>query len=74
MVVEEAVVEVPLRVIESLGQIALYLSAVGIIILIWLIVQVVNLIMNRKKRKALYEIRDRLDRVEKKIDRLGRKK
>lgn len=64
------VVEVPLWLIGNLGRIALWLSAAGVIIFLWIVFQVINLIVNRKKRKALYTIRGDLQRVEKKIDKL----
>ena len=62
------VTELPTGLIFSLGQIALWLSAAGVIIILWIIFQVVTLIVNRKKRKALYKIKEDTERIDKKAD------
>ena len=58
------------ELIADLGRIGLWLQALGVVIVLWLIFQIIALIVNRKKRKTLYAIKDDLERVESKIDRI----
>ncbi|HIG94401.1 MAG: hypothetical protein QT05_C0028G0009 [archaeon GW2011_AR13] len=73
MVVGE-VVDLSGSILLELGKIGLWLQTLGVIILFWLIVQIITLIMNRKKRKAIYSMKEDLVRIEKKLDKLCRKK
>ena len=73
MVVGE-VVDLSGSILLELGKIGLWLQTLGVIILFWLIVQIITLIMNRKKRKAIYSMKEDLIRIEKKLDKLCRKK
>ncbi len=65
-----AVEEVVGNLVTELGKIGLWVQALGLIIIFWIIFQIVNLIVNRKKRKTLYGIREDLKRIEGKIDKL----
>lgn len=60
-------------IVIQLGQIGLWVQAVGLIVILWIIIQAITLYFNRKRRKKLQEISDRLDRLEKKIDKIDRK-
>ena len=73
MVVGE-VVNVSTELFSRLGQIALFLQALGIVIVLWLIFQIVNLIVNRKNRKKIYAIEDKIDSLNNKVDRLLKNK
>lgn len=76
MVVEEVAnvsTEVVAELISKVGGIVLWLQAIGVIVLLWIIFQIINLIVNRKKRKAIYKIREDVLRIEKKIDRIEKK-
>lgn len=66
----ESLTEIPTEIIFEIGKIALWLQAVGLMVIIWIIFEVIALIVNRKKRKALYSIKGDLMRIEKKIDKL----
>ena len=57
---------------SSLGKIGLWIQAVGLVIILWLIFEIIILINNRIRRKQLYIIEDRLKRIENKIDKLKR--
>ncbi len=57
--------------IADLGRIGLWLQALGLLIVLWLIFQIIALIVNRKKRRTLYAIKDDLERVESKIDKMN---
>jgi hypothetical protein len=57
----------------DVGRIGLWMQTVGIIVILWLIFSIVMLIVNRKKRKYLKSIDERLISVEKKLDLLLKK-
>ena len=60
--------------IAEIGKLGLWIQGIGLVIVIWLIFQIVIAINNRIKRRTLYEINERLERVEEKIDRLLKKR
>lgn len=60
-------------VILQLGQIGLWVQAVGLVIVIWIIVQAITMYYNRKRRLLLTEINDRLKRIESKVEKLIKK-
>ncbi|MCH7567934.1 MAG: hypothetical protein IIA87_00800 [Nanoarchaeota archaeon] len=72
MVVEEVLGATPEVVIE-LGRIGKWIQAVGLLVILWIIVQAITMFFNRKRRKSLYSIKADLKRIEKKIDRLDKK-
>ncbi len=63
-----------LSVIGEMGQVMLWLQAVGVILIAWLAIQVFILIKDKKKRKTLYQIQEDLEKIDKKIDKLLKKK
>ncbi len=61
---------------EAVGELSKtlrWLEAVGVVVLLWLVFQTINLIINRKKRKAIYSIKEDVKRIEKKLDKVLRK-
>jgi hypothetical protein len=62
-------------ILVELGKVGLWLQALGVVIVLWLVFQIVALIVRRKNRFRLKEIESRLDRIEKKLDKVlkGRK-
>jgi biopolymer transport protein ExbB/TolQ len=62
------------EVVYELGRIGTWLQALGVVVLLWLIFTIVNLIINIKRKKTLKAIREDLERLEKKLDRLSKKK
>ena len=54
--------------ISEVGKVGLWLQAIGIVIVLWIIFQIITLVVNRKKRKALYRIENKLKTLERKID------
>lgn len=56
--------------ITQLGEIGLWLQAIGVVVIIWVIIQIINFFFNRKKKKYLESIERRLKRIEEKIDNL----
>ncbi|MDP3881425.1 MAG: hypothetical protein Q8Q31_00920 [Nanoarchaeota archaeon] len=57
-------------VITQLGQIGLWLQAIGLVIIIWIVMQVVSYLMNRKRMREVYNIKKDMKRIEAKIDRI----
>ena len=57
-------------IITTVGQLVLFLQALGLIIVLWLIFQIVTLIVNRKKRKILENVQKDIKKLDKKIDKL----
>ncbi|MEK6909015.1 MAG: hypothetical protein AABX23_03110 [Nanoarchaeota archaeon] len=57
-------------VVLQLGQIGLWVQAVGLLVIIWIIVQTITLYYNRKRRLLLEEINKRLKRLETKVDKI----
>lgn len=64
------VTNIPTELVLDLGRIGLWIQAVGLIVILWIIFQAITMYFNRKRRKTLYKIRDDLKRIERKIDRL----
>lgn len=58
----------------EVGAIGHWLQAIGVLVIIWIIIQIVNQIVNRKNYKKLRGIRQDINRLEKKIDKLNKKK
>lgn len=61
-------------IVLELGQIGLWIQAVGLIVILWIVFQAITMYYNRKRRKLLESINDRLENLEKKIDKLSKKK
>lgn len=62
-----------LQVLETLGSVALWLQALGVIVLIYIIWSFVSYFQNRKRLKELYKIKGDMHRIEEKIDRIEQK-
>ena len=61
------------EVLQSLGSIGKWLQAIGAIIILWLVFQIINWVLNRKRIKRLDKISDKLDEIEKKLDKAIKK-
>ena len=55
-------------IVVELGSIGLWVQTVGLIVILWIVVEAVTLYYNRKRRLLLQEINERLKVVERKID------
>lgn len=76
MVVEEVIgtsAEVLAGVVLQVGKIALWLQALGIVILVWIIFQAINIYLNKKRMDSLMEIKKDVYRIENKINRILKK-
>ena len=65
VVIEDLVLQV--------GQIGLWVQAVGLVVVLWIIVETITLYYNRKRRLLLIDINERLKRIERKLDLLKKK-
>jgi len=70
MAIEETVTDIVLEV----GKIGKWLQALGLLVIIWIVFQIVNFVINRKKQSELKKIRNDLFRIEDKLDKLIWKK
>jgi hypothetical protein len=77
MVVEKLAQNVPSEVVPDfileIGKIGLWLQALGILIIFWIIFQVSSLWINRKQQKVIHSMKTDLKRIEHKIDLLRKK-
>ncbi len=65
--------ETAIEIAKFVGSIALWLKAIGLFAAVILILYIVNWFINRRKLKAVYSIKEDLQRIEKKIDGLSKK-
>ncbi len=73
MVVEEAISSTSELVLE-LGKIGKWIQAVGLVVIIWISIQIYNFYLNKKHSIFLKEMETNLKRLEKKIDKISKKK
>jgi biopolymer transport protein ExbB/TolQ len=57
-------------VLIELGSIGLWLQTIGIVIILWIALQIGNWVMNRKRLKRLDEFEEKINRVERKLDKI----
>jgi hypothetical protein len=60
-------------VLAELGKVGLWLQAVGVIVILWIIFQIIAWKYNRKRMKEVYSMKEDVKRIESKIDRLLKK-
>lgn len=58
------------EIVVALGQVGLWIQAVGLLIILWMIIQGITMYFNRKRRLLLEEINARLKRVENKLNKI----
>ena len=76
MVIEEIVdapVGITIDLASAVGSIGLWLKAVGILFVIYIIFHFVNVFISRKNQKNISSIKEDLKRIEEKIDKLTKK-
>ena len=61
-------------IITELGRIGLWIQAVGLVVILWIIIEAITIFFNRKRRLLLESIEKRLLRVEHKIDQIAKNK
>jgi purine-cytosine permease-like protein len=73
MVVEEAISSTSELVFE-LGKIGKWIQAVGLVVILWIVIQAFHFFLNRKRSNFLKKMEDNIERIERKIDKLSKKK
>lgn len=58
------------EVIAEIGSIGRWIEAIGVVIFLWIGFQLFNLFLNWRRKKKLTTIRDDLERIENKLDRV----
>ncbi len=61
-------------IITALGTMALWLQAVGVVVILWIIFEIVALYYTIKRMKEVYAIKGDVKRIEGKIDSLLKKR
>ena len=69
MVVEEVT-----GILSEIGHVGLWLQALGVVVVLTIIFDIVAFVYNKKRMKEIYTIKKDMVRIEKKIDRILQKK
>ena len=59
--------------LTRIGDVGLWLQAIGIIAVLWIVLSIINWIINSRRLKLLSKIMEDMKRIERKIDRLKKK-
>jgi len=62
------------NITTQLGSIGIWLQAIGVIVVLWLIFQIIAFILNLKKERKLKRMEASIERIETKIDKIAKKK
>ena len=73
MAVSEAI-DVSQGVLTEIGKLGLWIQALGIVVILWVVFQIVNFFINRKRIKEIYNIKKDMVRIENKIDKILKRK
>jgi beta-lactamase regulating signal transducer with metallopeptidase domain len=66
--VSNTVMNVSSSLVSEVGKIGLWLQALGLVVILWVIFQIIALVMNRKRMREVYRIKEDMKRRESKID------
>jgi biopolymer transport protein ExbB/TolQ len=66
--VSNTVMNVSSSLVSEVGKIGLWLQALGLVVILWVIFQIIALVMNRKRMREVYRIKEDMKRIESKID------
>ena len=62
------------EILSILGGLALWLQTLGVIVIAWIIFQIIALHINRQRMREVYKIKEDMQRIERKIDLILKKK
>lgn len=54
-------------IVVELGLVGLWIQAVGLVVILWIIFQAITMYYNRKRRLILIEINERLKKIERRL-------
>ena len=66
--VSNTVMNVSSSLVSEVGKIGLWLQALGLVVILWVIFHIIALVMNRKRMREVYRIKEDMKRIESKID------
>ena len=72
--ISQGVVDVSANVLTEVGKIGNWLQAIGAIIVLWIIFQMISIILARKNHDTIKDLKKNVERLEKKVDLLIGKK
>ena len=70
----EGVVDASANVLTEVGKIGNWLQALGLVVVIWLIVQIIIILLNRRNHNTIKDLKKDIERLEAKIDKLAKRK
>lgn len=70
----EGIANASTNLITEVGKIGNWFQAVGLVVVIWIIVQVIIVIINRRNHNTIKDLKKDVERLEKKIDKLIKKR
>ena len=73
MAVEEILNATAPDVILEVARIGKWIQAIGLIVIFWIIIQIINYYYLRKRMKAIAGFEESIERIEKKVDNLSKK-
>jgi len=68
-----AVEDIISSLVVQVGSIGRWLQAIGLIVVLWIIINIANWWMNKKRMKKIESIVDDMKRIENKIDKISKK-
>jgi uncharacterized membrane protein len=69
-----ALLEIPAQLLNKFSSLITLFQAIGGLIIIYIIFHIVNLIWNRRRAKEAAEMRELLEKINKKLDKVVKKK
>lgn len=66
----EEIVDVAAFFLTNIGKIGLWMRAVGIVVIIWVVFQVISTIFNMRRMNEIKVIKEDMERIEGKIDKI----
>jgi len=61
-------------ILADVGEIGLWIQAIGLLVVIWLVFQTVNLFLNIRRVYRIEKMKKKIDSIENKIDKLIKKR
>ena len=69
----DSVLDIAPDIIIEIGKLGRWIQALGLVVIIWIVVQAITLYFNRRRRKILEKLQLDVERIENKIDKLNGK-
>ena len=66
----EEIITAPAEELVQLGQIGLWLQAIGLVIVAWIAMQIISFLYNQRRMREIGNIKKDMVRIEAKIDRI----